>query len=130
MKSAQIENCAKILDDATREVREIKRFTATDATLSIDDSYLIQQAGIRLRLARGEKIVGYKMGLTSKAKMKQMGVDSPIYGVLTDRMLVPSGSRYLVSGCIHPRIEPEVAFMLERDLEGKVTPEQALEACG
>ena len=121
---------ARILDEATLRKQAIVRLTVEHPSLRLEDAYLIQDAGIRLRLGRGEKVVGFKMGLTSKAKMKQMGVDSPIYGVLTSSMRVENGSRLSLSGRIHPKIEPEVAFVVRRELHGRVSMEEALNACG
>ncbi len=120
---------AKIIDDALLEAREIERLTATHPELNLTDAYRVQDEGIALRLARGEKLVGLKMGLTSKAKRDQMNLDSPIYGVLTDRMQVAAGGKFSLKGKIHPKIEPEIAFIVARDLKGPVTAEQALAAC-
>jgi 2-oxo-3-hexenedioate decarboxylase len=69
------------------------------------------------------------MGLTSKAKMKQMGVHNPIYGVITEKMKLASGSSFGFQGRIHPKIEPEIAFLIGKDLHGKVSTEEALAAC-
>lgn len=130
MDRQKIKDLAKFLDQATLDCREVDRLTLQDPDLSIPDAYLIQDEGVALRLlTRNEKVVGLKMGLTSKAKMKQMGVDSPIYGVLTHAMQIQDSSRMTLKGRIHPKIEPEVAFLLKSDLRGKVTAAQALEAC-
>ena len=69
------------------------------------------------------------MGLTSEAKRQQMNLDSPVYGVLTDRMQVPAGGMLRLQGSIHPKIEPEIAFRTSRELRGRITREQALDAC-
>jgi 2-oxo-3-hexenedioate decarboxylase len=102
--------------------------TAGEPDLTIDNAYLVQEASIALRLARGERLVGMKMGLTSRAKMEQMGVHEPIYGRLTSSMILNDGAVLDLSGLCHPRIEPEVAFIMKRDLVGPVTPAQALDA--
>lgn len=99
------------------------------AGLDLAAAYRIQDEGIRLRAAAGDKPVGYKMGLTSKAKMKQMGVDTPIMGRLTESMRVTSGSSLGLGGLIHPRVEPEIAFLVRRDLRGKPSLEESLAAC-
>ena len=116
-----------------REGRERERLTVQFAQLSPDDAYSIQEAGVELRLSRGEKVIGYKMGLTSKAKREQMNLHSPIYGVLTDAMEVRDGVFKLAGGplpTIHPKIEPEIAFFVEKELKGVVSFDQALDACG
>lgn len=133
LEVAKVQQWAQTLDRHVREGRELKRITHTVPGLTIQDGYRIQAAGIQLRLGRGEKIIGYKMGLTSQAKMKQMGVDSPISGVLTDVMRIDDGSTYSLSDPklrpIHPKIEPEIAFITARELKGRVSADEALAAC-
>jgi 2-oxo-3-hexenedioate decarboxylase len=124
---------AQSLAAAYFEAREIDRLTLQHP-ISIDEAYALQSQVMDLLYARGEKKVGYKMGLTSRAKMKQMGVDSPIYGVLTDRMQLENGARISMTSpkkLIHPKIEPELAFFISKDIhdpDGKITAAQALEA--
>jgi 2-oxo-3-hexenedioate decarboxylase len=120
---------ARRLDEARRGGRAIPRLTVEHPTLTLEDAYRVQEDGLRLRTAGGERVVGYKMGLTSKAKMRQMGVDTPIMGILTDAMRVESGARFSLKGLIHPRIEPEIAFVLGRVLRGRVSAAEALAAC-
>lgn len=115
------------LDEATLAVKAVPKLTAT-RPFSLDDAYVIQRAGIALRKLRGDNLVGLKMGLTSRAKMQQMKVDVPIYGHLTRSMILEDGGTVAHARHIHPRVEPEVAFLLARDLEGPVTPAQALAA--
>lgn len=125
----EVERWASTLDRMQLEARELDRITSVIPSLSIGDGYRIQEAGLALRAARGEKIIGMKMGLTSKAKMRQMGVESPIFGALTDRMALVDGARFALAGTIHPKIEPEIAFLLARDLRGRPTAREALDAC-
>jgi len=66
------------------------------------------------------------MGLTSVAKMKQMSVEQPIYGHLTNSMLFQDGANLSMASFIHPRVEPEIAFILSKDLAGPVSPAQAM----
>ncbi|PGH42365.1 4-oxalocrotonate decarboxylase [Micromonospora sp. WMMA1996] len=87
---------------------------AAETGLDVDAAYAVQTALVQRRLDRGERLVGLKMGLTSKAKMTQVGVDEVIWGRLTDVMRVPDGGGVDVSAFIHPRVEPEVAFLLDR----------------
>lgn len=125
----QVSAWARTLDDAMRERREVVRITATLPALALADGYRIQDAGLALRAARGERVVGLKMGLTSRAKMKQMGVDAPIYGVLTDAMRVEDGARFDLAASIHAKIEPEVAFLVGRELGGGASFDDVLDAC-
>ena len=80
------------------------------------------------RFARGEKLVGVKMGLTSRAKMIQVGVDEVIWGRLTDAMRLEEGGSLSTKKYDHPRIEPELAFLMKRDLCGVVSAAEALSA--
>ncbi len=120
---------ARALDAARLERREVAPLTREYPALTVPDAYAIQEAGIRLRQAQGERVVGLKMGLTSEAKRKQMNLDSPVYGVLTDRMQVPADGVIHVARGIHPKIEPEIAFRIARELRGTVTRDEVLDAC-
>jgi 2-oxo-3-hexenedioate decarboxylase len=124
-----LESLAERLDRAMMEAREIERLTLAYPGLTLADAYLIQDAGIRKRILRGEKQIGFKMGLTSKAKQEQMNLRSPIYGVLTHQMEIQPKTPFSLHGKIHPKVEPEIAFILEKDIHGKVSFEEALEAC-
>lgn len=119
---------AKIVTDAYFQAYEIDKLT-DQHPLTIEQAYDIQEKALNILLERGDPIIGWKMGLTSKAKMKQMGVDQPIYGALTKKMQIKSSANFSLSGRIHPKIEPEVAFILGQDIEGKPTIEEALSAC-
>ncbi|VVJ22542.1 4-oxalocrotonate decarboxylase (EC [Amycolatopsis camponoti] len=95
--------------------------------LDIDTAYAIQDEALRLRRARGETLVGLKLGLTSRAKQQRMGIDSPLLAWLTDAMVLPAGVP--VPSLIHPRAEPELVFVLGRRLAGPgVTAATALAA--
>ncbi|MBE3563073.1 MAG: fumarylacetoacetate hydrolase family protein [Hydrogenibacillus schlegelii] len=91
--------------------RPIPRLTETMA-LSLDQAYEIQKRLIEVDLAAGARRIGYKMGLTSPAKMKQMNVDVPAFGQLLDRMLLQDGASLRREELIHPRVELEVAVIL------------------
>lgn len=94
------------------------------------DAYSIQEMGIEDRFNAGERQVGYKMGLTSEAKRRQMNLDSPLYGVLTDKMSVPCASTFSLRSTIHPKIEPEIAFLITRDLPANPTRDEVLQSTG
>lgn len=128
MKKDQINYFADIVDSAAVAVTPITMLTAEAPEMTLEEAYDIQRASIARRLERGEALVGMKMGLTSKAKMEQVGVHNPIYGHLTDTMVEGSGAELDRDLFIHPRVEPEVAFLLGDDLEGPVTPAEALDA--
>ena len=122
-----IERLARTLDDARRHAREVERLTLEAPDLTLEQAYRVMDAGIALRLGRGERIVGLKMGLTSEAKRRQMDLGEPIYGVLTDAMVVRGVFR--MAGSLHPKIEPEIAFQFERGLSGRPDRAAVLAAC-
>jgi 2-oxo-3-hexenedioate decarboxylase len=129
MDSKDLEALAQRLHSARREASEVAPLTTDTPALTLGDAYAIQEAGIRMRLGEGERLVCLKMGLTSEAKRKQMSLDSPVYGVLTDRMQIADVGKLPLKGSIHPKIEPEVAFKIARELRGNITLEQAADAC-
>jgi 2-oxo-3-hexenedioate decarboxylase len=117
---------ARELDEALTQRREIQPLTKTHGEFDLAQAYAVQARGIELRLSRGEKIVGYKMGLTSEAKRRQMSLGAPIYGVLLDAMRVRGEVR--VADGVHPKIEPEIAFVTSRELHGRITRDEAFAA--
>lgn len=118
---------AEIADTAALTAGEIPQFTQT-MELGIEDAYAVQAMSVARRVARGEKRVGMKMGLTSRAKMVQMGVSDVIWGRLTDAMRVEEGGSISMRRYVHPRVEPEIAFLLKAPLAGEVSNAEALAA--
>lgn len=110
---ADIAKLADALDAAVRDARAIPKLTERDP-FDVATAYLVQREVIDRRKARGERLAGVKMGFTSRAKMVQMGVDDVIWGLLTDAMVVESTVD--ASALIHPRIEPEIAFLIGREV--------------
>jgi len=119
MDKKLIKQLADYTHGAEKEKREIVKITSElYPELTIAEAYLVQEELVRQKLAEGKKIVGPKMGITSEAKMKQMDVDNPIYGYVFDNMVVEEGDSIAVSDYIHPKVEPEIGFILKEDLEG------------
>jgi 2-oxo-3-hexenedioate decarboxylase len=110
---------AEILDNALIKRAAVAQF---GADFGVGDAYEIQEDVVARRLARGERIVGVKLGLTSKAKMQQMGVGEAIWGWLTDAMRIPDGGVVELAERIHPKVEPEVAFLVEGGAIAAVAP--------
>lgn len=98
--------------------------------LAIEDAYRIQDLVLEMRRARGERIVGVKLGLTSVAKQQRMGVAAPFVAWLTDAMMLPPEGPVPTGGLIHPRVEPEIAFVMRDCLSGPVDAVRALAAVG
>ena len=108
---------AAALDTAQRTATAIGQPSA-DEQLTLDTAYATQHALIARRVARGERITGLKLGFTSQAKAQQMGVHDVILGTLTDAMRLDDGGEFDRRSAIHPRIEPEVAYLLGIDIDG------------
>jgi 2-oxo-3-hexenedioate decarboxylase len=115
MSDAHLREAAERLHRA-RVAREALAQEAVGGIRTLSEAYRVQSAGIALRAAAGERVCGVKMGFTSRAKMIQMGVTEMIIGQLTDAMRVADGEQLDARACIHPRIEPEIAMLLGRDL--------------
>ncbi|MBV5263005.1 2-keto-4-pentenoate hydratase [Pinisolibacter aquiterrae] len=119
---------AQIVDEAARTAVAIPQLTDTLPDLTVDDAYAIQALSVARRRARGERRAGFKMGLTSRAKMIQVGVSEVIWGRLTDAMRLIEGGDLHRAAYVHPRVEPEIAYILKKPLEGEVTAAEALSA--
>jgi 2-oxo-3-hexenedioate decarboxylase len=118
LEPAVVEDLAQHLDTAERNAVAITKITDDYPDMDWQDAYAIQDALRARKEAAGVKIAGLKMGLTSYAKMKQMGVEDPVYGFLTDYGSVEDGGDIACDRLIHPKVEAEVAFMLKTDLVG------------
>ncbi|OJS98044.1 2-oxo-3-hexenedioate decarboxylase [Marinobacter nauticus] len=109
--------CERVEGAQTRAYA-IPKLTNEYPDMTFDDGYAIQSELRRRFLSQGHKLVGWKAGLTSKAKMEQMGVDEPSIGFLTDKMAHPENSVISVAGLLHPRVECEIAFVTKAELSG------------
>lgn len=104
-------------------------FTDEWPELDLDTGYAVQDRTLRMRLDRGERLVGVKLGLTSRAKQQRMGVHVPFVAWLTDAMVLPAGEPVPGGRLIHPRVEPEIVFLMEERLTGPgVTCARAMSA--
>lgn len=119
MQQDLIENAAKQLERAEAAAKATPQLSAT-YDFNIDEAYLIQKAGIELKVDGGQQLTGVKMGFTSKAKMEQMGVHDMIFGQLTTQMTYENNGELLLDKFIHPRAEPEIAFLIKKDITGEI----------
>ena len=115
---------------ALRERFAVPPLSARGLGLDIDDAYRVSLKLLELRLADGERVIGKKIGATSRAVQDLLGVHQPDFGFLTSGMQVLDGGSVQIAGrLIQPRAEAEVAFILRRGLKGPgVTPADVLEA--
>ncbi len=126
----QVKELASALHRAEHTREPIAPLTGQYPDIDIADAYTIQLKGVRQRLeAHGGRIVGWKVGLTSKAMQQMFNVAQPDFGHLLDGMRVDEGAEIDCAEMIWPRVEPEVAFQLRADLRGPgVTAGQVIEA--
>ena len=117
---------AEILDVATMEAKAIEQLSARDE-ITLSEAYLIQNEVIKKREMRGEKVSGVKLGFTSKAKMEQMGVHDLIWGKLTNAMEIKNEGILYFNNYIHPRAEPEIAYLIKEDIKRQLNKEEALD---
>jgi len=118
LTDAQIAALAEHVENAELKAQDITKITTEYPQMTWKDAYDIQWAIRARKEARGNKIVGMKMGLTSWAKMAQMGVETPCYGFLADYFSVPDGGDIQTDQLIHPKIEAEIAFVTNKPLKG------------
>ena len=116
LTTAQIEKLSAHVYGAQQSATPIQMLTHAHPDLSVEDGYAIQNAVRGRYLASGHRLYGWKAGLTSRAKMRQMGVHEPSIGFLTDRMAALTGTAIPVADHVHPRVECELAFVLFQDL--------------
>ncbi|AEI79476.1 4-oxalocrotonate decarboxylase DmpH [Cupriavidus necator N-1] len=113
-----IARLAEHLENAELQREAVRKITDEYPDMDWDDAYAIQDAIRARKEARGTRIAGLKMGLTSFAKMRQMGVSDPVYGFLTDYGACMDGAAIDTGTLIHPKVEAEIAFVLKAPLKG------------
>jgi 2-keto-4-pentenoate hydratase len=111
-------NFADRLAEAEASRIGIKPLTVENSELTVEEAYQIQLANIQRKLKQGKRVVGKKIGLTSLAMQRLLGVDEPDYGHLLDSMAVENGSRISHAHVLQPKVEGEIAFILKDDLKG------------
>lgn len=120
---------AGYLLDAEARREAVAPITDAEPELSAEDAYGIQALLVAAKVSAGERVVGAKLGLTSKAKQDAMHVDQPVYGVLTSAMALEFEQPLDCARLIHPRVEPEVVFILGDELAGPgITGHDVLDA--
>lgn len=129
LSEQQVKELAEHVEAAELDRVEILKITNDYPDMSFADATAVQWEIRRRKESRGNKIVGMKMGLTSWAKMKQMGVEKPCYGFLADYFSYADGAKIPFNDFIHPKVEAEVAFVTNKDLRGRdVTVDEVLAA--
>lgn len=123
------ERIARALKEAERTGATLAPISETCPDGTVADAYAVQLMNVSVELAKGRRITGKKIGLTSLAMQRAINVDQPDYGHLFDTMEVPNGGTAEMKRLIAPKVEGEIAYILKKDLAGpKVTAEQVLDA--
>lgn len=129
LSKAKLRQAAEALREAAEKAAPIEPLTKTHPAITVEEAYQIQLLTVEQALAVGRRVVGKKIGLTSPAMQEMFGVAEPDYGHLFDDMLVYQGQGCDSARLLQPRVEGEIAFVLERDLQGPgVTPTEVLRA--
>lgn len=113
-----IHDAASALRSAEATRTTTRQLSQLYPSMTIEDAYAVQDAGVELRLAEGRTILGRKIGLTSRAMQESVNITEPDYGVLFDDMFFGDGSTIPIDRFIAPRIEVELAFVLGSTLRG------------
>ncbi|HKD46826.1 MAG TPA: 2-oxo-hepta-3-ene-1,7-dioic acid hydratase [Rhizomicrobium sp.] len=113
-----IAEMAERLDVAEKTCRQIGHFSREWPEMTIEDGYRVQRAWVENKLASGRKVIGHKIGLTSRAMQRSSNINEPDYGVLLDDMLFCNNSDVPVGRFIEPRVEVELAFILKDRISG------------
>ena len=113
-----IADLAAWLDRAEKSREQIRQFSLEHPDMTIDDGYAVQQAWVDMKIAEGRRLVGHKIGLTSKTMQRSSNISEPDYGSLLDDMVFADGSDIPMSRFIVPRVEAELAFILKHRLSG------------
>lgn len=113
-----IESLAHDLDEAQRTRQTIAQFSGCYPAMTIADGYRVSRAWIARRRATGAKVVGHKIGLTSRAMQMAAGISEPDYGTLLDDMVMGEAGEVPFDRFITPKVEVELAFVLDRPLKG------------
>lgn len=107
-----------ILMNAERDRRQATLLTDTFPAIEIEDSYAISTAVVERNMAAGARLIGHKVGLTSKAMQASSRINEPDYGYLLDSMMIAEGAKVPHANYCLPRVEVELAFILGQDLQG------------
>ena len=109
---------AEHLENAELQAHDVVKITDDHPDMDFKDAYDIQWAIRERKIARGNRMIGLKMGLTSYAKMKQMNVETPIYAFLADYFALCDGCEVKTDELIHPKVEAEIAVVTSKPLYG------------
>ena len=128
MNPQDVSTAASALFEAEQNRQQIGLLSMNYPGMDMDDAYAVQSALVDMKRAAGRKVIGWKIGLTSKAMQYALGIDIPDSGILFDDMEFAHGTKVPAGHFIQPRIEAEIAFKVNGTLEGSVTREDVIAA--
>lgn len=128
MTEDEIEAAAAALLRAEDRREQIGLLSLAHPGMTMDEAYAVQAALMRAKLAAGRRVIGWKIGLTSKAMQDALKIDTPDSGVLFDDMIFETGGVVPEGRFIQPRVEAEIAFVMKAPLDGRVTRAQVIAA--
>jgi 2-oxo-hept-3-ene-1,7-dioate hydratase len=118
LDDATVAELARRLDESERTRVQIRQFSLDHPGMTIADAYRIQRAWVAIKVARGGRIMGHKIGLTSRAMQRTSNITEPDYGALLEDMFFAEGGDIDIARFIAPRVEVELAFVLREPLSG------------
>lgn len=129
LNASQVSEIADSLFNAELNRQQISPPTLRFPDIDMDDAYAIQSAWVEKKVAAGDPVIGYKIGLTSRVMQRAMKIDTPDFGVLLESMRFANGSQIRHADHLDPRIEVEMAFVLKDTLFGEdLTVEDVMQA--
>jgi len=118
LSDADRQKAADLLQEAERTRTPVTQLSTTWPDIEIEDAYAIQNEVAARRMKAGAKLIGHKIGLTSKAMQRSSMIDEPDYGHLFDDMMIADGAKVNHADYCVPRVELELAFVLAKPLKG------------
>src|SRR5256885_12829246 len=118
LSETERKKCVETLLNAEKEKKQAVQLSVTYPHITIEDSYAISTAVAQHRIKAGARLIGHKVGLTSKAMQASSQINEPDYGHLLDYMMIPDGAKVPHSNYCVPRVEVELAFILGKPLKG------------
>jgi 2-oxo-hept-3-ene-1,7-dioate hydratase len=118
LSEAERKKCVEILLNAEKEKKQAVQLSVTYPHITIEDSYAISTAVAQHRIKAGARLIGHKVGLTSKAMQRSSMIDEPDYGYILDDQLIADGAKVKHADYCKPRVEVELAFIMGRKLQG------------
>ena len=123
-----IQDYAEQLHRAESQRKQIDALSMSQPEMDLQDAYRIQSAWVERKIAEGRRVIGKKIGLTSRAMQQAMNINEPDFGILLDDMVIANGGTIAAGDYTDPRLEVELAFQLKQDLHGSLQVADVLAA--